>query len=102
MSPTLPALSPPASPSVLPNPILLDRRHRGAHQRRFVAGWALGWAAVGGLVAAGIAFSRGASDLGPISVMSVLFAEVVGFTSLTSARLVFPFYQRLPLFARFA
>jgi serine phosphatase RsbU (regulator of sigma subunit) len=110
MSPTLPALSPPASPSVRPQSpapggegrVLLDRSHRGARQRRFVAGWALGWAAVGGLVGAGIAFSRGASDLTPILVMSVLFAEVVGFTSLTSARLVFPFYQRLPLYARFA
>jgi serine phosphatase RsbU (regulator of sigma subunit) len=110
MGPTLPALSPPASSSVLPEPplresgepVLLDRGSRGPGQRRFVAAWALGWAVVGALVAAGIAFSRGASDLVPILVMSMLFAEVVGFTSLTSARLVFPFYQRLPFFARFA
>jgi serine phosphatase RsbU (regulator of sigma subunit) len=111
MSPTLPVLSPPASPSLhtgAPFPGAIDRpdevrrRRRGVRQRRFVGGWAFGWAAVGALVAAGIGFSRGVADFLPILVLSVLFAEVVGFTSLTSARLVFPFYQKLPLFARFA
>lgn len=57
----------------------------------------MAWAAIGGLVAAGIAFSVQRADLGPLLTTSVLFAEVVGFTSLLSARLVFPFWVRLAL-----
>ncbi len=69
---------------------------------RFLAAWALGWAVIGAVVAAGIAFTRETADLKPLFLESVLFAEVVGFTSLTSARLVFPFYTRLPDFVRLA
>jgi serine phosphatase RsbU (regulator of sigma subunit) len=67
---------------------------------RFIAGWALGWALVGFAVAAGITFSRGSSDFGPLFVSSVLFAEVVGFTALVSARLIFPLYAKLPFALR--
>jgi serine phosphatase RsbU (regulator of sigma subunit) len=35
-------------------------------------------------------------DLGPVLLISVLFAEVVGFTALLSARVVFPLFERLP------
>jgi len=62
--------------------------------------WATGWAVVGSAVAAGIAFSRGQADFRPLFVSSVLFAEVVGFTALVSARLVFPFYAKLPFALR--
>ncbi len=58
--------------------------------------WALAWAIAGGLVAAGITFGSQTLDLGPTLVISVLFAEVVGFTALLSARMVFPFFSGLP------
>ncbi len=67
---------------------------------RFMLSWATGWAFVGFAVAAGIAFSRGQTEFRPLFVSSVLFAEVVGFTALVSARLVFPFYAKLPLVLR--
>jgi sigma-B regulation protein RsbU (phosphoserine phosphatase) len=51
---------------------------------------------VGAIVGAGIAFTLERFDPGPILVMSVLFAEVVGFTALVSARVVFPLFRRLP------
>ncbi len=72
----------------------------GAGAWRFIVGWALGWSLAGFAVAAGITFSRGSSDFGPLLLSSVLFAEVVGCTALVSARLVFPFYARLPLVLR--
>ena len=72
----------------------------GAVAWRFIVSWALGWLLCGCAVAAGIAFSRGSPDFGPLTVSSVLFAEVVGFTSLVSARLIFPFYARLPFALR--
>lgn len=69
---------------------------------RIIVLWAIGWAVAGFAVAAGITFSRGSSDFGPLVLSSVLFAEVVGSTALASARLVFPFYARLPLALRLA
>ena len=62
---------------------------------RFVVVWALSWAAIGLAVACGIVL---VSDLdpGPAVQISVLFAEVVGFTALVSARLIFPLFVRLP------
>ena len=75
---------------------------RGAKVYRFVFTWATGWALIGAAVAAGIAFGRGHADIVPLTVSSVLFAEVVGFTALTSARLVFPYYARLILPVRLA
>jgi hypothetical protein len=62
----------------------------------------LGWALVGFAVAAGITFSRVSSDFGPLLMSSILFAEVVGFTSLVSARLIFPLYAGLPFALRVA
>lgn len=67
---------------------------------RFIVSWALGWGLVGFSVAAGITFSRRSSDFAPLLLSSVLFAEVVGFTALVSARLIFPLYSRFPLALR--
>ena len=72
----------------------------GAGAWRFTVFWAFGWALAGFAVAAGITFSRGSSDFGPLLLSSLLFAEVVGCTALVSARLVFPFYARLPFALR--
>lgn len=69
---------------------------------RFFVAWGLIWAAVGGLVAGGITFTSGTADLLPILHVSVLFAEVVGFTALVSARLVFPLFARLAYAASLA
>ena len=74
----------------------------GASPYRFLVAWAVGWAAIGAVVGAGIAYTRGAPDFFPLLRQSVLFAEVVGFTSLASARLVFPYYARLPFAVRIA
>ena len=63
---------------------------------RFVLLWGAGWAAVGSLVAAAIAFSvENKPDITPFLVQSVLFAEVVGFTALVSSRFIFPYFTRL-------
>jgi hypothetical protein len=62
---------------------------------RFVVGWALAWAIVGLAVAGGIVMVS-TLDAGPAIQISVLFAEVVGFTALVSARAVFPLFVRLP------
>jgi serine phosphatase RsbU (regulator of sigma subunit) len=58
--------------------------------------WALGSLLVGAAVAAGIAFTREGMDLGPVFLISILFAEVVGFTALLAVRLVFPLFEGLP------
>ena len=63
--------------------------------RYFLVTWTLAWAAVGVAVAIGVSFAVGV-DLGPVLRLSVLFAEVVGFSAYTSARLVFPLLARLP------
>jgi serine phosphatase RsbU (regulator of sigma subunit) len=67
---------------------------------RFLVAWALGWAVAGALVGAGIAFTLERLDPGPILVMSVVFAEVVGFTALVSARTIFPLFKTLPYTVR--
>ena len=65
---------------------------------RFILGWAAVWAAFGAALALGIAFVRGQiEDLGPLLKLSVLFAQVVGFTALASSRLVLPALRRLSL-----
>jgi serine phosphatase RsbU (regulator of sigma subunit) len=63
---------------------------------RLLLAWALGSFIVGSIVAAGISFTRQGVDVWPMFFISVLFAEVVGFTALLSARLVFPLFERLP------
>jgi serine phosphatase RsbU (regulator of sigma subunit) len=67
---------------------------------RFLMAWALGWGVAGGLVGAGIVFTLERLDPGPILVMSIVFAEVVGFTALVSARVIFPMLRRLPYAVR--
>jgi serine phosphatase RsbU (regulator of sigma subunit) len=67
---------------------------------RFLAAWALGWAVAGALVGAGIAFTLERLGPGPILVMSIVFAEVVGFTALVSARTIFPLFRKLPYTVR--
>jgi serine phosphatase RsbU (regulator of sigma subunit) len=91
------ALSAPARPVV---PRFEPGTPAGAGAWRFTIVWALGWALAGSAVAAGITFSRGSSDFGPLLLSSILFAEVVGSTALVSARLIFPFYARLPFALR--
>jgi serine phosphatase RsbU (regulator of sigma subunit) len=63
---------------------------------RYLVLWALGWAVIGALVAVGITFMTHRLDLAPVLLVSVQFAEVVGFTALLSARVVFPLFTRLP------
>ncbi len=63
--------------------------------RHFLVGWTASWLAVGVVFAAGVSFGAGA-DLGPVLRLSVLFAEVVGYSAYISARLVFPLLARLP------
>jgi len=64
---------------------------------RFLLLWALVWAIAGFAVAIGIGIGTGA-DFFPTLRISLLFAEVVGFTSLVSARVVFPRLANLPYF----
>lgn len=63
--------------------------------RYFLVTWTLAWAAVGVAVAVGVSIVVDV-DLGPVLRLSVLFAEVVGFSAYTSARLVFPLLAHLP------
>lgn len=63
---------------------------------RLLLAWALGSFIVGSIVAAGISFTRQGVDVWPMFFVSVLFAEVVGFTALLSARLLFPLFEPLP------
>jgi serine phosphatase RsbU (regulator of sigma subunit) len=63
---------------------------------RLLLGWGLGSLFVGTVVAGGIAFTRQGADFWPVLLISILFAEVVGFTALLSARMVFPLFDRLP------
>ena len=63
--------------------------------RHFLLGWTAAWLAVGVAVAAGISFGAGVEFV-PVLRLSVLFAEVVGYSAYTSARLVSPLLARLP------
>jgi serine phosphatase RsbU (regulator of sigma subunit) len=70
---------------------------------RFVLGWAAIWGSLGAAVALAIVLVRGSlADLGPLLLLSVQFAEVVGFTALASSRLVLPAFRRLSLPSRIA
>ncbi len=68
---------------------------------RFIAGWTLGWAGVGALVAGAIAFTADDMALGPTLVVSILFAEVVGASALISARVIFPLFSQMAYALRF-
>ena len=61
----------------------------------FLIGWTAAWLAAGVVFAVGVSFGAGV-DLGPVLRLSVLFAEVVGFSAYISARLVSPLLARLP------
>ncbi len=61
----------------------------------FLAGWTAAWFAVGVVFAVGVAFGAGV-EFGPVLRLSVLFAEVVGYSAYISARLVFPLLAGLP------
>ncbi len=61
----------------------------------FLVGWTAAWIVVGVAVAAGLSFGTG-EPFGPVLRLSVLFAQVVGYSAYTSARLVFPLFERLP------
>lgn len=76
------------------------RRGPGVPAWRFLAGWLVAWALVGGAVGAGIRFTLERPDAGPVWLMSILFAEVVGFTALVSARTIFPLFASLPFTLR--
>ena len=60
----------------------------------FLLGWTAAWFGVGVAVAAGIAFATDIAFL-PTLRLSVLFAEVVGFSAYISARMVSPLLARL-------
>jgi hypothetical protein len=66
---------------------------------RFLVGWTTAWGGVGVAVAVGISFGAGV-DFGPVLRLSLLFAQVVGYSAYTSARLVFPLLARLPFALR--
>ena len=83
----------------------------GASERpwRFIGGWVLGWALVGiavGLLIVVFKAIMNGEPLGSISMfgvivqLSVLFAEVVGLTALSSSRLIFPYFVALPYLPR--
>ena len=70
---------------------------RALPSNRFLLGWALAWAVVGCVVAGGmVALMAGRVDALPALRFGILTAEVVGFASLASTRLVFPLFARLP------
>ena len=87
MTPPLPARQARGSPRHV-EPVAAPGWH-------FLAGWTAAWLGVGVVFAVGISFGAGA-DLGPVLRLSVLFAEVVGFSAYVSARLVFPLLAWLP------
>ncbi len=76
-------------------PASSPRLTRSLPQGRFALLWALIWAIAGFAVAIGITVGTG-SDFFPALRLSLLFAEVVGFASLISARVVFPRLATLP------
>jgi len=66
---------------------------------RFLVGWTTAWAVVGVGVAVGISFGAGV-EFGPVLRLSLLFAQVVGYSAYVSTRLVFPLLARLPFALR--
>jgi hypothetical protein len=63
---------------------------------RFLVPWGIAWGTIGAFTALGISLAQEGLDLGPVVLVSILFAEVVGFTALLSARMVFPLFAHLP------
>ena len=84
------------SPSAAPTPSPRSPAEAAAAPGwRFLVGWTAAWLGVGVVFAAGVSFGAGV-DLGPVLRLSVLFAEVVGFSAYISARVVFPLLARVP------
>ena len=93
-----PAAPPPAmtASSSAPTPHAGPRAGTaGAPGWHFLLRWTAAWLAVGLVLAAGVSFGAGV-ELGPVLRLSVLFAEVVGFSAYISARVVFPLLARVP------
>ena len=63
---------------------------------RFVTLWALAWGCIGAGVACASKLAFPEVALGSMLQVNVLFAEVVGFSALTSTRVIFPFFRALP------
>ena len=84
-------------------PSLASRADAGpaAPGGNFLLGWTAAWLAVGVVVAAGISFGAGV-DFFPVAWLSVLSAEVVGYSAYASVRLVSPLLARLPGALRWA
>ena len=76
-------------------PAAAPRLTQSLPQGRFALLWALIWATAGFAVAIGITIGTGA-DFFPALRLSLMFAEVVGFAALISARVVFPRLASLP------
>ncbi len=68
---------------------------------RTIGLWAMANTIAGLLIGAGILiFARGEAINGSLVVMSVVFANVVGFTALVTVRFVLPRYIGLPVYVR--
>jgi serine phosphatase RsbU (regulator of sigma subunit) len=89
------APAPPAA-AAPPAGLLHSARTIAVPAFRFLVLWGIGWGAVGAFTALGITLAQEGLDLGPVLLVSLLFAEVVGFTALLSARMVFPLFAHLP------
>ena len=63
---------------------------------RLLTYWGFGCFLVGAAVAAGISFSLEGTGPGQVFLVSIMFAEVVGFTALLGVRLVFPLFDGMP------
>lgn len=73
----------------------LPRLSRSLPAWSFILGWATFWTVIGLLVATGL--SLGADvDFVPALGLSMLFADLIGFSSLISARVIFPRLTELP------
>jgi serine phosphatase RsbU (regulator of sigma subunit) len=72
------------------------RRLRLSRDARFTVLWALAWALIGGAVACASKLAFPELPLLEMLKLNVLFAEVVGFSALTSARVIFPFFRSVP------
>jgi len=66
----------------------------------FVLGWAVVWTLIGALVAASAHIAFPEIPTGSLFAMSMLFALVVGFSALSSARVIFPWFRTLPAAVR--